>query len=375
MGGPLLALLLALPAAASAPGGRLIRIGVFVETPKLALEPEHLYAAVDAQGGSHHLLPDREYDAGAEEGRVRLGSLVLRGPVRLKPDRADGVLKMGGRRFRGEIVLRPAPGETLTAVQEITIEEYLHGVLPHEMNPDWPLEALKAQAVVARTFAYTQMGKYRAQGFDLTADIRSQMYKGVTTEADSIRRAVAETRGEVLGYRGKILDVYYHSSCGGHTAHAGRAWGGGDAPPPLHGVRDRYCAASPHARWTAYFPYDGILPALQRRLMTGGALKRFEIGHKDRHGYVTYFIFRLGERTATIKAHELRAALGSAVFKSTRVSRIRRLAKGVEFVGSGFGHGVGLCQWGARLQAERGRRYETILKHYFPGSVLSEIDE
>lgn len=375
MSGPLLALLLALPAHASGPTGRNIRIALFVEAEKLTLEPEHLYAALDARGDAHDLLPDNSYTAESEDGRVRVGSLHLNGPVRLKPDRQDGVLRLGGRRFKGEIVLRPAPGETLTVVQEIGIEDYLLGVLPHEMSPDWPIESLKAQAVVARTFAYTQMGKYRDKGFDLTSDVRSQMYKGVTTEADSVRRAVTETRGEVLGYKGKILDVYYHSCCGGHTADAGRVWGANEVPPPLRGVKDRYCESSPHSRWTAYFPYDGILPALQKKLMTAGKLKRFEVGHKDRRGYVTYFIYKLGSETATIKAAELRAALGSALLKSTRISRIRRLGSGVEFLGSGFGHGVGLCQWGARLQAERGRGYETILKHYFPGSTLSEIDE
>ena len=244
------------------------------------------------------------------------------------------------------------------------------------MDPSWPLEALKAQAVVARTFAYTQLGKYRRSGFDLTSDTSSQVYGGLGEDSPAVRRAVSETRGEVLGWKGRILDVYYHSCCGGHTEDAGAAWASGSkSPPPLRGVRDRYCAKSPLAAWTAYFGDSDVLAALQDGRLLGGKLRRLELGRRDAAGYVREISARVGAEKVSVEAKDFRNLLGPAELKSLRIARVKRLAKGVEFRGSGSGRGVGLCQWGARLQAEQGRRYEQVLRFYFPGSVLSVIDE
>jgi stage II sporulation protein D len=218
------------------------------------------------------------------------------------------------------------------------------------------------------------MGKYRKAGFDLTADTRSQVYGGVGEDSANIRRAVEETRGEVLGYQGQILNVYYHACCGGHTASSGSVWGG-ETPRPLMGVRDKYCDRSPVSKWTATFTLDALKEALARAHVPGGRLRRFEIGGKDIYGYVKTFLVKIGDESQTVRAADLRKWLGNSAMRSTRISRIRKTDDGIQFLGNGSGHGVGLCQWGARLQAEDGRKYEKILAFYFPGSTLSVIDE
>jgi stage II sporulation protein D len=261
-------------------------------------------------------------------------------------------------------------------VAEMGVEEYLLGVLPHEMEPDWPKEALKAQAVVARTFAYYHLGKYRKHGFDLTSDTRSQVYGGVGSENDAVRRAVAETRGEVLGFKGELLDVYYHACCGGHTADYGQVWGAGAAAPaPLRGVKDRYCPKSPLGRWTVLIPKAEALAALQSRRMVGGKLKSFRLGRRDGAGYVRTFLADIGGQAVVVNAEDFRKVVGPTILRSLRLRSAKLRRQGVEFQGTGSGHGVGLCQWGTRIQAEAGRRYESILQYYFPGSTLSVVDE
>jgi len=309
------------------------------------------------------------------EGGLRLADLRLKSETRLIP--VEGArIRVGYHLYRGALILRLDPGQTLTIVEEAAVEEYLEGVLPHEMDPDWPLEALKAQAVVARTFTYANMSKFRKDGFDLTADTRSQVYKGMTGVNENVRAAVRQTRGEVLGWKGKLLRVYYHACCGGATTDAGAAWSGGeDIPRPLKGVRDPWCSASPHMKWTVYFAWADLTAAISERRMLNGPLKSLRIGARDAAGYVRTFLARSGGESVEVKAAELRGSLGAGEMKSVRIKSLHTLSNGVEFLGAGSGHGVGLCQWGARLQSEKGRSYGQILKFYFPGSELSEVDE
>ncbi len=369
------AAVLSSPLAAGASPDHLIQIGIMPFADEISIVIEGKYTVADAQGRPHELRARKRYrvEPRGTTG-LALGSIDLGDEAKLVPDGKEDLIDIEGKRYPGALLFKRNPNGTVTAINEVGIEDYLRGVLPLEMDPDWPLEALKAQAVVARTFAYTQMNKYRKAGFDLTADTRSQVYGGVGDDSPTVRRAVEETRGEVLGYQGQILNVYYHACCGGHTANAGAVWGGA-TPRPLMGVRDKYCDRSPLSKWTATFTLDALKEALARAHMPGGRLRRFEIGSKDLYGYVKTFIVKTGDRSRTVKASDLRKWLGNTSIKSVRISRIKKSGSGVEFFGRGSGHGVGLCQWGARIQAQDGRKYEKILSFYFPGSTLSVIDE
>jgi stage II sporulation protein D len=295
--------------------------------------------------------------------------------ARLEPDEGSGV-KVGQHRYEGDLILRLDPGQTVTVIEEAGVESYLEGVLPHEMDPDWPLEALKAQAVVARTFTYANLGKFRKQGFDLTADTASQVYKGRTRVNENVRAAVRQTRGEVLGWNGKLLRVFYHACCGGATTSPATAWSAeAEVPKPLRGVRDPWCRASPHMSWTAYFAWPELTAAASERRLLPGPLTSLKLGARDAAGHALTLIGRAGGERVEVRANELRRALGGTELKGLRLRALSVLKKGVQFDGSGSGHGVGLCQWGARLQSEKGRSYETILRFYFPGAELSEVDE
>ncbi|OGR83658.1 MAG: hypothetical protein A3J74_02095 [Elusimicrobia bacterium RIFCSPHIGHO2_02_FULL_57_9] len=367
---------LALAAVAFAQSDRLIQIGIILRTPELSFIPEGRFVLQDKRGRSYELTANQKYRLEAADDGLKLGDVRLAYEARFKSKRAQDAIRIGSKSYRGDVIVRLNAEGSLTVIEELNIETYLLGVLPYEMEPNWPIEALKSQAVVARTFAYTQMGKYKKMGFDLTSDTRSQVYGGAKEVHPSIRRAVQETRGEVLGYKNQILSAYYHSCCGGHTTDPRSVWGSDSKSlPPLRGVKDRYCRASPLARWTAYFSNSDIAAALQKNYDEAGPLKGLAIGSRDSAGRVKTFAVKLGPKTLEVPAIALRRWLGNTELKSSRVYGLRRRSKGIEFLGSGSGHGVGLCQWGARLQARKGRGYEQILKFYFPGSVLSVIDE
>lgn len=310
------------------------------------------------------------------EGGLLLAKTALPSETRLVP-RRGATVKVGAHVYRGPFVLRLDPGQTVTVIEDAAVEDYLEGVLPHEMDPDWPLEALKAQAVVARTFTYANLGKFRREGFDLTNDTRSQVYRGLTLVNENVRSAVRQTRGEVLGWKGKLLPVYYHSCCGGQTTDASSPWGADkkDTPLPLRGVKDPWCRTSPHMRWTAYFAWDDLMNAADGVNPLPGPLKALKVGRKDLAGFVLSFVAGAGSKSIPLKATDFRARLGAADLKSLKIRRIERRSKGLRFQGSGSGHGVGLCQWGARRQSEKGRNYEQILLFYFPGAELSEVAE
>lgn len=362
-----------LPCAASA---ATVQVAVVRQQAAAKLYPEGA-VFVAAPGAKRKPLEWKgELSLKPRENGLRLADLKLKTETRLVP--ADGArIRVNGNPYTGELILRLDPGQTVTVVEEIGVERYLEGVLPHEMDPSWPLEALKAQAVVARTFTYANLGKFRRDGFDLTADTRSQVYKGQTAVNENVRAAVRQTKGEVLGWSGKLLRVYFHACCGGSTTDAGAAWGseGGEIPRPLRGVRDPWCRLSPHMSWTAYFAWPELTAAISERRLLPGALTSLKIGAKDAAGYVRTFVARAGGSNTEVRGSDLRTALGGTELKSVRLKSITVKKKGVEFQGAGFGHGVGLCQWGSKLQSEKGRSYGQILSFYFPGSVLSEVDE
>ena len=378
--------LLALAAGARARGDagderradRLVAVALFQKAPSVTFVPTGSFKAVDQSSGELVTLKNgAEYKVEAErakDGKLKLlfGPHLFGGAARLVHGKAEDSVAIGERRYRGNLLFRPNPDGTLTVVDELGLEEYLFGVLPHEMSPDWSLEALKAQAVVSRTYALGRLGRGADEAFDLTDDAYTQVYTGVTTESDHVRKAVRSTAGRVLTYKGKPLPGYFHSTCGGHTAGSAEVWGGAD-PKPLRGVGDRWCKVSPHYRWEAYFANSDILAALNRNGITAVRLLDVREGDRGSAGWLSNIRVKTDRGWKRVPANKFRLWLGPRDLKSVRFDAVRRRRKGFEFEGRGYGHGVGLCQWGARAQSDAGRSFEEILGHYFPGASLSKI--
>ncbi len=273
--------------------------------------------------------------------------------------------RLGGRPYRG--TLRMEPGQLgVDLMVETDLESYLPGVLEAELGASFPPAALRAQAIAARTYALHKTSiRGPTRSFDVADDQSDQVYRGTPlVAAGPLFEAVAGTRGMILKSAGKPLPAYFHSTCGGHTAAAHDVFGG--APIlSLPGVPCRYCEGSRTFRWSV--PIS--LSQAGKALGMAGKLRDISIGKTDRGGRARTFVLT-GDRTVERSAAEVRMALGPALLRSTLILSIKISGSEIRFEGGGFGHGVGLCQMGARGMALQGAAASDILGHYYPGAKL-----
>ena len=256
-------------------------------------------------------------------------------------------------------------------VVNLSLEDYVLGVLSVEAAVEDEIEALKAQAIVSRTYALKNLGRHAADGFDLCSNTHCQQYVSAEGRAsENLRRAVADTEGEVLlDPSGKLAETYFHASCGGITANIEALWGA-LGPSYLRGVRDDYCATMPNHDWTDEIPAAKLASALASdpSADAGRTIQDIVVTKRDATGRAQLISIE-GERRRQVRGWDFKLIVGRAlgwnVLKSSRFSVERRGSTFV-FHGSGFGHGLGLCQNGAHVMARRGASCEHILSHYFP---------
>jgi stage II sporulation protein D (peptidoglycan lytic transglycosylase) len=300
-----------------------------------------------------------------------------------------------GRRYRGRLnVIRGAAA--LTLIDRIPLESYLAGVLREEMGTRSAAErqALLAQAVVARTFALRNRGRWEALGFDATADTRDQVYTGVEAETDQAWDAVRATTGEVVRYHGQIIDAYYHSTCGGRTAAVEEVFRTAQRRPYLRSVSDAsggghyYCEISPRFRWSVEWDAPTLRAILTRTLPTvmtvsGDGLQRItdvEVTRTTGSGRVGELRIVFPHGDVRIAGPDVRTVLRpspdqpllSDAFQ-VFVTRADGVVGHLVARGAGAGHGVGMCQWGAIGRARAGQRYRQILATYFPGTTVDRL--
>lgn len=283
----------------------------------------------------------------------------------------DSSIYVDGRRFRGDIdIIRKGNG--LMVINHVGLEEYLYGVLYHEISHLWPMEVLKAQAIAARTFAIYQARQNKIQPFDLRNDVYSQMYGGRTSEKWSTTRAVNLTRGSILIYKGEILPAYYHATCAGYTEDASNLWNVNIEP--LKGVPCTYCVDSPHYKWAKEIALRTIEDKLEDNGYKIDKINSVSILSKNRSGRADKIEIKDNAGVSIIlTGKDFRQVIGPNEARSTRFDA---LIKGDDLLlnGFGWGHGVGMCQWGAYGQARRGKKAKEILTYYYPGAEITTID-
>ncbi|MBI4238119.1 MAG: SpoIID/LytB domain-containing protein [Deltaproteobacteria bacterium] len=319
-------------------------------TEAAALEPLHAATVRPTEAGL--LLNTQFFAADFLFCRARLGALTVnRMPV-------AGTLQI----FR-------TSGQ-LFAIESLPLEQYLLGVLAGEMQANWPRESLRAQAVAARSYAVAQfLGRAtESRPYDLLASTEDQVYRPGFVPPATIVDAVQSTNGEVLRSDEQVLKVYFHSCCGGQTTSAANVWGARAAPGTTR-VTDPYCRRAPHARWELRLSRAELEARLSRAGVITPGVQAIEMEH-DADDARTARVRLLTEGGAvTIAANDFRRALGFHELKSTWFDNRRRRDQWI-FRGRGFGHGVGLCQWGAKAMAEQGKGYREILEFYYPGGQV-----
>lgn len=324
---------------------------------------------------------------------------------------------------RGEVTVTDAVSGTpvskmsLLAINELPIEDYLKGVLPSEMPASWPLEALKAQAVAARSYAVNHIRSLPEGGW-IDDTTKYQKYDGFRVEHERTNEAIRQTAGEVLTHQGRVITAWFSASNGGYTELAENVWSA--SAPYLRSVQDPYDVreGNSHRHWEVTLTKEQLQQRLETNRIQIGQLLDLVPTKTSPSGRVVEMRFEGTRGSVTLVKNELRSVLGlkSLLFsmkrndqvnvltvsgrKSTSVYGMKVLGAdgvaatlnqasvavvdgtqdvvtmstmptGYTFVGHGYGHGVGMSQYGARFRAEDGHDYRTILAFYYPGTTLA----
>lgn len=287
------------------------------------------------------------------------------------------------RRYRGNMEFR-TDGKGLTAINQLPVEEYLYGVVPAEMHAYWPAEALKAQAVAARSYVLAQLGSYQSQGFDVLATQRSQVYRGYDGENPATTKAVDETRGVVMTYRGRPISAVFHSSSGGYTENSEDVWisrvdylrarpDPADQNPQHYGWSKTYTLEELKQQFASRgYQFSEIYNLEEvERTSTGARVKCLAVTGLGPDGRP--LTIEIGRNPAKSKADEVRMSLGlkSSLFTMRKNFDDKNNLVSVTFTGSGWGHGLGMSQYGALGLATQGYNYQDILKYYYTGITIA----
>lgn len=356
-------------AGASASASPLVRIGISVGAESAGLGVGRVSVAAD--GKTSELFLKEKVFVTVKGNRIRIGSRDWPSGAVLTPSEKGQSVSVNGRLYRGKIELR-GDGRRLTVINELPVDDYVRGILLHEVSPEWPEEALKAQSVISRTYALRNRGKHGQSGFDLCSQTHCQVYGGRSSERDSIDRAVKATEDEVLLYRGALVNAVFHSTCGGTTEESDNVWESEASAPYLQIVRCRWCKRSRNYNWTSEIRVDQLGRGLNAAGIDVGVPKSLKVLSRSRSGRAVNVRVTGSKGRAEMKANKFRLAADSRVVKSTNWTVVSTGRNRWKFSGHGWGHGVGLCQWGTKEQAEQGRSYQQILKFYYKDVSLAK---
>lgn len=349
-------------------------------------------------------------------------------------DMNNSVLKVENNRYRGYIRFQ-RKGNDLIVINRVTLNDYLYGVVPREMPSSFPFEALKAQAVAARNFALKNVGKYSSEGYNLSDTTDCQVYGGMDAETEITNKAVDETKGIIAEYNGELIDAVYCSNSGGITEESGSAWAVDE--PYLKSIEDSFSTDSPNSVWTAVFSESELKEKLKTKGINVGDINNLEVLETSSSGRVLKLKIVGSAGEYVLEKDKIRQVLGLNDIKSTlftiaksngfgegtkevyavdgtmdnpktvnlndanvingdskktvsrgmvkrvvtsagdkEISEQEEKSSGGDFVieGKGYGHGVGMSQWGAKKMAEEGYKFEEILKYYYNGVDVVKED-
>ncbi|MEB3333769.1 MAG: SpoIID/LytB domain-containing protein [Cyanobacteriota bacterium] len=350
--------------------------------------------APDPPGRTAKLVERRDDRRLVLELRRAEGTMALQAPIRLQ---APGGLRWGQGTYSGPFRLLPDAHGGWSLVEEVPLERYLEGVVPHEIGAGSPAAALAAQAVLARTWAVRNLGRYRADGYHLCADTQCQVYSDPGQATPSVRQAIASSRGQVLAAAEQPIHAVYHASNGGVAAGLEEAWdvepvpylrpfadgsaafvgrhpipiGAGTLPELLSHGQGAYGADHPLFRWQRTLTAGGINAALGARGLSVGAPRTLKVLERGASGRVVALEISGASSTVVLRRDAIRRTLRqlpSTLFTMTEPQPGTWLIQG-----GGFGHGAGLSQAGAIDLARQGWSMPTILQHYYPSSVLKPL--
>jgi stage II sporulation protein D len=267
-----------------------------------------------------------------------------------------------GRQYRGSLRLLASEGRVLV-LNVLDLETYLRGVVPAEMQASWPMGALRAQAVAARSYALTALAP--EADYDICATILCQHYGGVAYEHPRSDQAILDTRGLILTHGGRVAVTYYHADSGGVLASGAEVWG--EAAPYLPAQADVE-SSTPHRGWQLTLDPRQVAAALREYGHDLGDVSSVRVLELSESGRVKRAAFEGSRGRAELGGQDLTKLLRGLGLKSTRLRLEGFVARG-----DGWGHGVGMSQYGAKALSEAGYGFEAILAFYYPETHLQQV--
>ena len=384
--------------------GPFIRVGIAVDRDSVIVSATGTFRVIGADGNAVAVLEGGDpvtVRAGDRGGRVLVlpagqGIVSAAAPVRILPERPADHVVISARRYRGEaFVARGTAG--VTAINMVPLEHYLLSVVALELGFRGAADrqAVMAQAVAARTYAMRYRGRREALGFDVFPTDADQVYSGIDAELPEVSQAVRDTKGEILTWEGRPIEALFHSTCGWSTEDAREIFASRGAAPYLRAVSDRtgdgprdfYCAISPRFRWREEWD-AGQFQAVARRALQyvrapAGSSPRVTDVRTERStptGRVAQLVISTNDGAASIPAGRIReimrtaggAQLNSTMFQLHLEKNGGQVTR-VIAAGGGYGHGVGMCQFGAAGRSRAGFSYNDILATYYHGTTLERI--
>ena len=355
---------------------RLIRVAVLREEEHFTMAVHGRYDVIDYNTGTK--LDTRVYLRPALvslfNGKIKVNDQVYDAPRLIIAPRREALVSINDGHFRGNVIVINNKGVNFTVVNSIDLEQYIRGVLYHEISDKWPLEAIMAQAVATRTFAIYSMEKFAARDYDVTNDIYSQVYGGRGAERYRTNVAVRRTAGEVLKYKGSIFPAFFHANSGGITEDASELWDI-NLEPLKGGVKSPFSMNSPHYQWRRNFRLKDVQDKLIGRGYQIGLIRDIQVIERNKSGRVRKLkITSRDGKEEIVEGKIFRDIIGPNTLRSNKYD-IEMKGWYVDFVGYGWGHGVGMCQWGAYNMALMRYNYRQILSFYYPSSDLVKLKD
>ena len=373
----LIVLLKASLAQAYPPQDAPIRVAVLLDASNFVLSIRGNYSVTDSKSGQEleHGRTLRSAMIKAADGGIQIGDKKYHSSrIQIFPQKDVTVfINDKEQKYRGHIDIIRMPNNKILVVNTLDLETYTKGVLYHEVTNRWPIEAIKAQAVATRSYALYQATLNKDKDYDVTSDIFSQVYGGKSAERYRTNVATNRTRGQVLIYAGEILPAYFHSNCGGHTENASELWD--QNLKPLQGVVCNFCKFSPGSMWQKNFRSKDIQDKLNQNGYHLGPILDIKILERNESGRIRNLeITTRDGKKINILGKKLREIIGPNIIRS---NNYEIYMKGYYFdiIGRGWGHGVGMCQWGANEMSRQRYKYDEILQYYYPGAEIVALEE
>lgn len=346
-----------------------IAVGLTLSTNRLEIVPTGAYTIYEGARVKGTLDENCVYVCGIYKGKrvVICKDKIYDEEITLKGNTGDEMIAVNGNRYRGNLRII-VKDNMFSVVNEVNVDDYVYGVIPSEISPKWPEEVIKAQAVAARTYALANRGRHKQNGFDLCDKEHCQVYRGVDGEDAHANVIIDETRGEIVAYDGNCASIVYHANCGGHTENIVHVWPSASRGevPYLRGKRCPFCRDGYQHDWKRSLTYQDITTALRSSRYNAGNICKVNVKSFCKSGSVKELSLSWGDGATVISGPMFRSMFG---LKSTKFE-IEEKKEGIFLEGSGAGHGVGMCQDGAKRMAERSYSYTDILYFYFPGTEV-----